>query len=159
MAVNFADLKYVVNWGPARNLLDQLQEAGWAGQDGERSHIVIVSHGQQLSQCEHCIKDFVKCEGCLHVALYKSFEQNIKSVCPCHTAVLIVPQSAATTIVARCRLLRKWQRQHATAMAWAASCHGFFSNELEWCDHQQSLTFYGQRCFGMFTCVLNRSQP
>jgi len=56
MGVNFEDLRYVVNWGPARNLLDQLQEAGRAERDGKRSHIVIVYHGQQLSQCEQGIR-------------------------------------------------------------------------------------------------------
>ena len=84
MGVNFEDVRYVVNWGPARNLLDQLQEAGRAGRDGKRSHVVIVYHGQQLSQCEQGIKDFVKSEGCFRVALYKSFDQNIKSVSPGH---------------------------------------------------------------------------
>lgn len=48
-------------------------------QDGKRSHIVIVYHGQQLSQCEQGIKDFVKSEGCFCVVLYKSFDLNIKS--------------------------------------------------------------------------------
>jgi len=45
MGVNFEDVRYVVNWGPARNLLDQLQEAGRAGRNGIKSHIVIVYHG------------------------------------------------------------------------------------------------------------------
>ena len=46
MGVNFGDIRYVINWGPARNLLDQLQEAGQAGRDGLRAHIIIVYHGQ-----------------------------------------------------------------------------------------------------------------
>lgn len=49
MELNFEDVRYVVNWGPARNLLDQLQGAGRAGRDGKRSHVVIVYHGQQLT--------------------------------------------------------------------------------------------------------------
>lgn len=28
MGVNFGDVRYVINWGPVQNLLDQLQEAG-----------------------------------------------------------------------------------------------------------------------------------
>lgn len=71
MGVNFEDVRYVVNWGPVRNLLDQLQEASRAGWDGKRSNIVIVYHGQQLSQCEQGIQYFVKSEGCFHVASYK----------------------------------------------------------------------------------------
>ena len=34
MGVNFPDIRYVINWGPARNMLDQHQEAGRAGRDG-----------------------------------------------------------------------------------------------------------------------------
>ena len=45
MGVNFGDIRYVINWGPVRNLLDQLQEAGRAGRDGLRAHIIIVYHG------------------------------------------------------------------------------------------------------------------
>lgn len=71
MGVNFEDVRYVVNWGPVRNLLDQLQEASRAGWDGKRSNIVIVYHGQQLSQCEQGIQYFVKSEGCFRVASYK----------------------------------------------------------------------------------------
>ena len=60
MGVTFGDIRYVINWGPARNFLDQLQEAGRAGRDGLRVHIIIVYHGQQLSQCEQEIKYFVQ---------------------------------------------------------------------------------------------------
>lgn len=48
MGVNFPDICYVVNWGPARNLLDHHQEAGRAGRDGKQSDIVVIYHGQQL---------------------------------------------------------------------------------------------------------------
>lgn len=79
MGVNFGDVRYIINWGPARTLLDQLQEAGRAGRDGEKS---LVYHGQQLSQCEEGIKDFVKSEGCYRVAVYKTFDSSIKPVKP-----------------------------------------------------------------------------
>lgn len=48
MGVNFLDIWYIVNWGPARSLLDQHQEAGRAGRDGLPSHVLIIYHGQQL---------------------------------------------------------------------------------------------------------------
>jgi superfamily II DNA helicase RecQ len=49
MGVNFSDVRYVVNWGPARTLLDYHQEAG---RDGNPSHSVIIYHGSQTSHCE-----------------------------------------------------------------------------------------------------------
>jgi superfamily II DNA helicase RecQ len=84
MGVNFPYVRYVINWGPARNLLDPLQEAGRAGRDGLQSHVVIVYHGQQLRSCENELKDFVKSTDCLRVAAYKPFDGNIEQLQPGH---------------------------------------------------------------------------
>ena len=78
MGVNFPDVRYIINYGPARDLLDQHQEIGRAGRDGLLSHSIIMYHGQQLSQCEQSVKDFVKSDGCLRVAAYKALDQNIE---------------------------------------------------------------------------------
>ena len=37
MRVNFPDVWFIINWGPARSILDQHQEAGRAGRDGKRT--------------------------------------------------------------------------------------------------------------------------
>lgn len=68
----------VVNWGPARNLLDHHQEAGRAGRGGVTSDFVVVFHGQKLSQCEDDVKSFVRASGCSRVASYKAFDESIK---------------------------------------------------------------------------------
>lgn len=78
MGVNFPDIRYIVNWGPARNLLDHHQEAGRAGRDGVTSDVVVIFHGQQLSHCEDDVKSFVRASGCLRVASYKAFDESIK---------------------------------------------------------------------------------
>ena len=52
MGVNFPDVRYIINWGPARTILDQHQEAGRAGRDGKKSHVIVIYHGQQVSHCE-----------------------------------------------------------------------------------------------------------
>ena len=80
MGVNFEDVRYVVNWGPARNLLDQLQEAGRAGWDGKRSHVVIGIMHSNSHNVSKVLKTLLK----VSVALYKSFDRNIKSVSPGH---------------------------------------------------------------------------
>ena len=65
--------------------MDELKEARRAGRDGFRAHVIIVHHGQQLSQyCEQEIKDFVKSEGCYRVAMYRPFDKNIKPASPGH---------------------------------------------------------------------------
>ena len=46
MGVNFPDIRYIINWGPARTLIDQHQEAGRAGRDDKLSHGIVIYHGQ-----------------------------------------------------------------------------------------------------------------
>ncbi|KAL9978038.1 hypothetical protein ACROYT_G015515 [Oculina patagonica] len=84
MGVNFGDVRNVINWGPARNILDQIQEAGRAGRDEIKSHLIVIYHGNQLSYCEDEVKVFVKSEGCYQVALYKTFDQEMQPVNPGH---------------------------------------------------------------------------
>lgn len=64
MGVNFPDVCYIVNWGPARSILDQHQEAGRARRDGKKCHVIIIYHGQQAGHCEQEVKDFVRAKGC-----------------------------------------------------------------------------------------------
>ena len=45
MVVNFPDVRYVVHFGPARNLLDFHQQAGRAGRDGNPSDIIVLFYG------------------------------------------------------------------------------------------------------------------
>ena len=84
MGVNFSDVRYVVHWGPARNLLDHHQQAGRAGRDGNRSDFVVIYHGEQLSHCEEDVKSFVRSDDCLHEASYRPFDGNVKPLDPHH---------------------------------------------------------------------------
>ena len=77
MGVNFPDIRYIINWGPARTVIDQHQEAGRAGRDDKLSHVIAIYHGQQLSHCEENVIDFVKTEGRFRVAAYKPFDPQI----------------------------------------------------------------------------------
>lgn len=88
MAVNFPDVRYIINWGPARSILDQHQEAGRAGRDGEKSHVIVLYHGQQTAHCEQEVKDFVKAKGCLRVASYQSLDSRVEPVQPSHDCCL-----------------------------------------------------------------------
>ena len=78
MGVNFPDVRYIINWGPARSILDQHQETGRAGREGEKSHIFVLYHGQQATHCEQEVKDFIRAKGCLRVAAYLSLDATIK---------------------------------------------------------------------------------
>ena len=111
MGVNFGDIRHVINWGPARNLLDGLREAGRAGCNKLRAHIIIVYHGQQLSQCEQEIKDFVKSEGCYRVAMYRPFDKISNLRVLVMNSVLTVLWSVVEGVVLRNCPLRKVNQQ------------------------------------------------
>lgn len=84
MGVNFPDVKYVVNWGPARTLLEYHQEAVRAGRDGSSAHSVIIYHGKQTAPCEVDVKNFVRTTKCYRVACLKPFVDDVKPLLPGH---------------------------------------------------------------------------
>lgn len=84
MGVNFPDIRYVMIWGAARSILDLHQEAGRAGRDGLQSHVIVLYHGQQIGPSEQEVKDFVRSQGCLRVAAYRSLDSAITPLNPQH---------------------------------------------------------------------------
>ena len=84
MGVNFPDVRDIINWGPARTILDQHQQAGRAGRDGLTSHVIVLYHGQQAGPCEQAVKEFVRSHECLRVAAYKTLDADIQPIEPLH---------------------------------------------------------------------------
>lgn len=84
VGVNFPDVRYVVHFGPARNLLDFHQQAGRAGRDRNPSDIIVLFYGQQLSHCEDYVCSFLKSTTCYRVASYSSFDPDIAPLLPSH---------------------------------------------------------------------------
>ena len=52
MGVNFLNIRFIVMWGPPRNILDFHQEAGRAGRDNQMSDVILYYYGQQIVHCE-----------------------------------------------------------------------------------------------------------
>ena len=84
MGVNFPDVRYVINWGPPRTLIDYYQEAGRAGWDGKQAHSIIIYHGNQAAHCEDDVKQFIYAEGCYRVASLKPFFPKVMQIEPPH---------------------------------------------------------------------------
>jgi len=106
MGVNFPDVRYIINWGPARSILDQHQETGRAGRDGKKSHVVVIFHGQQVGHCEQEVKDFVRAKGCFRVAAYKTLDASIQLLEPlrdccyfCSTICKCVGESCGAAVL------------------------------------------------------------
>ena len=84
MGINFPDVRYIIHWGPPRNMTDYHQESGRAGRDGKNADVLTVYHGQQLSFCEEEVKTFVKTTDCYRVAAYMPFDGKIVPLQPSH---------------------------------------------------------------------------
>ena len=84
MGGNFPDIRHIIIWGAACSILDLHQEAGRAGRNGLQSHVIVLYHGQQIGPSEREVKDFVRSQGCLGVAAYKSLDLTVIPLDPLH---------------------------------------------------------------------------
>jgi hypothetical protein len=88
MGVNFPDIRYVIHYGPARSIIDHVQQSGRAGRDGKLAHNVVISTGQKLAQCETAVKEFVRATTCFRKALLQSLDKSVACVEPLHLCCL-----------------------------------------------------------------------
>ena len=84
MGVNFPDVRYVIHWGPSRNMLDYHQQSGRGGRDNKPIHVLTIYYRQQISFCEENVKAFLHATSCYRIEAYKLFDRNIISVKPAH---------------------------------------------------------------------------
>ena len=86
MGVDVPHVKYVVHYGPSKNLTSHLQEAGCAGRDGGEAYNITVYEGRHTSTCEPDIRAAVRKahESCCRVAFLRSFDDKVSSVSPMH---------------------------------------------------------------------------
>ena len=84
MRVNFPDVRYVIHWGPSRNMLDYHQQSGRGGRDNKPTHVLTIYYRQQISFCEENVKAFSRATSCYRIEAYKPFDRNIISVKPAH---------------------------------------------------------------------------
>lgn len=80
MGVNFPDVRYIIHWGPARNMLDYHEESGRGGSDNKPTQVLTIYYGQQISLCEDDVKAFLKTKDCYRVEAYKPFDKRIAPI-------------------------------------------------------------------------------
>lgn len=56
MGVNFHYIRFVINWGQPRSLLDYHQKIRRAGRDGNQSDAITYFYSQQLSHCDDDVR-------------------------------------------------------------------------------------------------------
>ncbi|CAB4033633.1 mediator of RNA polymerase II transcription subunit 34-like [Paramuricea clavata] len=85
MGVNFPDIRFIVMFGPPRDILDLHQKAGRAGRDGLSSDILIHYYGQQISHVDEDVREFLKNDDCMRVAAYRIYDQDVVPLLPAHS--------------------------------------------------------------------------
>lgn len=105
LGVNFKDVRYIIHYGPAPDLRNQLQEAGRAGRDRKAAFNVIYYHGQQLHLCDNNLKESLKVTSCFRVAFLKNFDSTVKPLeeghnccCNCHHACQCAGENCAVNL-------------------------------------------------------------
>jgi len=77
MGVDFPCVTYVVHFGPSRDLVSHLQEAGYAGRDGKsQAHNVIVYLGKHKALCDNDMKTVLKSKECVRKLLLSPFDDD-----------------------------------------------------------------------------------
>lgn len=80
MGIKFSDVRYVVHYGPPRNIEDFVQEIGRAGRDGKPAVSLLLYQGKHLRKCDRAVKEYAKSEGCQRTILLSQFGSGKSSV-------------------------------------------------------------------------------
>ena len=77
MGINFPDIRYVVHYGPPRNVEDFLQEIGRSGRDGKSAMAILLFRGKHLRKCDTAIKNYANGDNveCLRTHILSEFRQ------------------------------------------------------------------------------------
>ncbi|KXJ20095.1 ATP-dependent DNA helicase tlh2 [Exaiptasia diaphana] len=74
MGVNFQDIRFIVHYGPPREMEELVQQIGRAGRDGKPAHALIMYNGRHLKNCDQSVKDMCKAtSGCLRKRMLADF--------------------------------------------------------------------------------------
>ena len=58
MGINFPNIRYIVHYGPPRNIEDFIQEVGRGGRDGKPAVAILLFRGIHLRKCDKAIKQY-----------------------------------------------------------------------------------------------------
>ena len=76
MGKNFQNVEYVVDYGPPHSVTEIIQQSGRAGRSGQQAFSIVYTTNRQLSQCDKDVKDVMKTESCMRIALYQHFQED-----------------------------------------------------------------------------------
>ena len=76
MGINFQNVEYVIHYGPPHSVTEIIQQSGRAGRSGQQAFSIVYATNRQLSHCDKDVKDVMKTESCMRIALYQHFQED-----------------------------------------------------------------------------------
>ena len=83
MGVNFSGIKYVINFGPPKNIDDLLQQFGRAGRDGTRAFHILLHMPRHCRYIQKEMLEYIQTKNCLRqqlMAFYGVLQESEKTV-------------------------------------------------------------------------------
>ena len=97
MGINFQNVEYVIHYGPPHSVTEIIQQSGRAGRSGQQAFSIVYARNRQLSQCDKDVKDIMKTESCMRIALYQHFQEDPTSKDPGHLCCTVCREKCKCT--------------------------------------------------------------
>ena len=85
------------NYGPPHSVTEIIQQSGRAGRSGQLAFSIVYATNRQLSQCDKDLKDVMKTESCMRIALYQRFQEDPTSKDPGHLCCTVCREKCKCT--------------------------------------------------------------
>ena len=97
MGINFQNVEYVIHYGPPHSVTEIIQQSGRAGRSGQQAFSIVYATNRQLSQCDKDVKDVMKTESCMRIALYQHFQEDPTCQDPGHLCCTVCREKCKCT--------------------------------------------------------------
>ena len=97
MGINFQNVEYVIHYGPPHSVTEIIQQSGRAGRSGQQAFSIVYATNRQLSQCDKDVKDVMKTESCMRIALYQHFQEDPTFQDPGHLCCTVCREKCKCT--------------------------------------------------------------
>ena len=97
MGINFQNVEYVIHYGPPHSVTEIIQQSGRAGRSGQQAFSIVYATNGQLLQCDKDVKDVMKTESCMRIALNEHFQEDPTSKGPRHLCCTVCREKCKCT--------------------------------------------------------------
>ena len=148
MGINIPNVRYVIHYGPPREVDDFMQEIGRGGRDGKEATSLRYYNGMQLRKCEKSMKVYGKSTSvCLRQIILNQFEEtNVPNqgthkccmvchqLCKCGGETCTVPQLPFES-TKQIRIARKCPSYYLSSESSTGFTDSVISSTVKKCKH------------------------